>query len=104
MDGPGRCSLCRAPIPPGFFSRPELLQRSPSDLAAAATSADGGGLDKPQWFYQARGGGWWKFEERHNEEIETAFAANEPGLDTLICGKIYTIDLVNLVQVWYIIH
>merc|ERR1719322_668853 len=29
---PGCCSLCRAPIPPGFFSRPQLLQRTHSDL------------------------------------------------------------------------
>ena len=91
-DGPGCCSLCRAPIPPGFFreaiqyifrimkslkispkkssqrirdeckqiksrskylsnglsiSRPELLQRTRSDLASSA--ADNNNW---QWFYQ----------------------------------------------------
>ena len=47
---------------------------------------------------QARGGGWWKFERRHNEDIEAAFAAGATSTDLLICGKIYTIDLANRVQ------
>ena len=93
---PSCCSLCRAPIPPGFFSRPTLLQRTRSDLASA--SALEGGLDSWQWFYQARSGGWWKFERRHSEDIEEAFLTGTRSFDTLICGKLYTIDLVNLVQ------
>ena len=32
------------------------------------------------------------------QEIETAFLAGTPRIDTLICGKIYTIDLCNRVQ------
>ena len=46
--GSGCCSLCRAPIPPGFFSRPQLLQRTLSDLASTSES----GLNSWQWFYQ----------------------------------------------------
>ena len=45
-DGPGRCSICRAPIPPGFFRRPELLQRTRADLVSA------GDNNNWQWFYQ----------------------------------------------------
>ena len=77
-------------LPP---SRPELLQRTRSDLASSA--ADNNNW---QWFYQARGGGWWKFEGRHNEDIEAAFTTGTPSIDILICGKIYTIDLANRVQ------
>ena len=54
-DGPGCCSLCRAPIPPGFFSRPELLQRSRSDFeASSAAAADNNNW---QWFYQVGNSG-----------------------------------------------
>ncbi len=87
------CSLCRAPIPVGFFQRPNLLQRSRSDLAGATA-----GVNNWQWFYEARSGGWWKFEERTNREIEEAFNRDELEFDTLICGSLYTIDLVNLCQ------
>jgi len=93
-DGPGCCSLCRAPIPPGFFGfrLPWLLQRTRDDLASSADN------NNWHWFYQARGGGWWKFEARHSEDIEAAFVAGAASTDLLICGKVYTIDLANRVQ------
>ena len=46
VDGPGRCSLCRAPIPPGFLRRPELLQRTRAELVSASDD------NNWQWFYQ----------------------------------------------------
>jgi E3 ubiquitin-protein ligase RNF146 len=87
------CSLCRAPIPQGFFERPELLQRTRSDLASSMV-----GVNNWQWFYQSRGGGWWKFEERNNQDIEDAFHAGQEQMDTLICGNMYTVDFVSLCQ------
>ena len=87
------CSLCRAPIPTGFSQRPELLQRTRSDLASSTV-----GVNNWQWFYESRSGGWWKFETRLNDEIEEAFQKQATDFDTLIVGSLYTIDLVNLCQ------
>jgi len=39
------------------------------------------------WFYEG-GNGWWKFEERHNEEIEKAFVSGHRDVDMLICGQV----------------
>ena len=46
----------------------------------------------PQWFYEGRGGGWWKFEVRLNQEIEEGYSAGALAMETLICGNLYVVD------------
>ena len=91
------CSVCRRRIPVGFLKRRNVLKRSKSDLAASTKQTETS--SGHEWFYEGRGGGWWRFEGRNNEDIEDAFE-RDPDVDyeTLICGHIYVIDFVNMVQ------
>ncbi len=50
-----------------------------------------------QWFYEGRDG-WWKFEVRHNRELEEAFHGGLNMYETLICGHVYTIDFSRMIQ------
>ena len=62
---------------------------------------DGGGVNDDQqkwtWFYEGRNG-WWRFEERNNDEIEETYLRGAQNLETLICGNLYVIDLVRMEQ------
>ncbi len=47
---------------------------------------------------QGKSGGWWKFEERNNAELERSFLQGLQVLETLICGTIYVLDFVSMEQ------
>ena len=49
------------------------------------------------WYYEGRNG-WWRFEERNSEELETEFRRGGGQVETLICGQLYVIDLVRMEQ------
>eukprot|EP00095_Tigriopus_kingsejongensis_P008297 snap_masked-scaffold948_size77650-processed-gene-0.6 protein:Tk08297 transcript:snap_masked-scaffold948_size77650-processed-gene-0.6-mRNA-1 annotation:"e3 ubiquitin-protein ligase rnf146" len=86
------CSLCRQPIPRGYLKRPDLVQRTHSDLRGEETA------DQPwQWFYEGRNG-WWKFERRNSEEIEACFQDQQSRSELLICGHLYVIDFQAMMQ------
>ena len=40
-------------------------------------------------------GGWWQYESRISEEVESAFKAGEKRIEITICGELYVIDLDN---------
>lgn len=42
--------------------------------------------------------GWWQYDTRSTEEIETAFSQNISSYELLICGDLYVIDFENKVQ------
>ena len=50
-----------------------------------------------QWFYEGRNG-WWRFEERNNEELEENFSLGQKMFETMICGNLYMIDFQAMEQ------
>lgn len=42
--------------------------------------------------------GWWKYDQRSNEEIEEAFEKKLNKIEILICGELYILDLIQNVQ------
>lgn len=69
----GRCPLCRTPIPPTFFDDLRISERGKSGKKQAAEaredSAERAAVAKQEeeefeWFYEARNGGWWRYETR----------------------------------------
>lgn len=42
--------------------------------------------------------GWWKYDERSNEDIEEASKQNLNAIQILICGELYIIDFKQKVQ------
>uniref|UniRef100_A0A914VGI4 E3 ubiquitin-protein ligase n=1 Tax=Plectus sambesii TaxID=2011161 RepID=A0A914VGI4_9BILA len=103
----GRCPLCRTPIPPTFFDdlRISADKKVPSKSTAFAEDAtakeapvekeDG---DEFEWYYEARNGGWWRYETRQETELEAAFAEEKDRLELLIAGHVYVVDLQLMLQ------
>ncbi|XP_005107732.1 E3 ubiquitin-protein ligase rnf146 [Aplysia californica] len=85
-----RCALCRQQIPADFFCQPNLVEWD--SLENPVTFDDGYG-----WFY---GGvnGWWQYDERTSQELETHHKAGHASCELLIAGYVYIIDLTNMVQ------
>ncbi len=107
----GRCSLCRKPIPNDFLEG-HWKKRTRKDLELSSKGV--GQQQVPslskkvaldvhhsicvrQWFYEGRDG-WWKFEVRHNQELEEAFQNGLNTCEALICGHIYVIDFTRMIQ------
>jgi len=89
----------RAAIPAGFLDQPHLLQRSRSDLESATLGVQDvqGQRNQYQWFYQGKNG-WWKFEARCSQELEDCQNEGVQRHETMICGNLYVIDFVSMVQ------
>lgn len=86
----GTCALCRQPIPTELVSKPKY-----QSSANKGSVAD----DSVQWLYQAKDGGWWMYEQRLINEIETAYKTGQKHkLDVQISGFMYVIDLRQMVQ------
>ncbi|XP_062130457.1 uncharacterized protein LOC133841762 isoform X4 [Drosophila sulfurigaster albostrigata] len=66
-----RCAMCRREIPAEFLDHPQLVNGIDDIYATRATE------DGYQWYYEGRNGGWWAYDERTNDDIETAFKAFE---------------------------
>ncbi|KAM8708099.1 hypothetical protein ACLKA7_015122 [Drosophila subpalustris] len=66
-----RCAMCRREIPAEFLDHPQLVNGI-DDICATRATEDG-----YQWYYEGRNGGWWAYDVRTNEDIETAFKAYE---------------------------
>uniref|UniRef100_F1LCK5 E3 ubiquitin-protein ligase n=1 Tax=Ascaris suum TaxID=6253 RepID=F1LCK5_ASCSU len=117
----GVCPLCRKPIFAGIFRDPILTTE---DNSAAEPSCSQAVLDKsslkdcsieekeeskeevPQsdeksaarWFYQARHGGWWRYEQRQEHDIEKAFLKGDRQIELLIAGYTYCINFSDRCQ------
>jgi E3 ubiquitin-protein ligase RNF146 len=88
-----RCAMCRREIPPDYLHNPELL----SELGVGSGAEAHGFEDGGQWFYEGRNG-WWLYDERTSQEIETAFSAEEQRCELLIAGFLYIIDFEHMLQ------
>ena len=87
MSNAGTCSLCRSPIPPHFFRHPQV------HVDQDAEKNHGNFF----WYYEGRNG-WWRFDERNNDDLESAFQEGKGIVHFLICGNMYVIDFKNMVQ------
>lgn len=87
------CPFCRASVPRDFALKPKVVE--PSLVETAVTSkAD----DKPQWYYEGRRDGWWLYDPRTTEEIETAYKDKKTKCIVQVAGFNYIIDFDKMVQ------
>ncbi|EFO26284.1 WWE domain-containing protein [Loa loa] len=106
----GACPLCRKSIPCNIFLDPVLatLAGQPTTVGIA-TSAKSISIvaenivsrknaEKVKWFYGARNGGWWRYERRHESEIEEAYQHGLHSIDLLIAGSLFCINFINMFQ------
>jgi len=90
------CSLCRNSIPEGYLESAHVLAKASLDLDDSLP-LQAGEEQGWQWFYQGRNG-WWKFEERNNEELEENYSLGQKIFETMICGNLYIIDFQAMEQ------
>ncbi|XP_017072462.1 uncharacterized protein LOC108108795 isoform X3 [Drosophila eugracilis] len=62
-----RCAMCRREIPAEFLDHPQLVNGI-EDICTTRATEDG-----YQWYYEGRNGGWWAYDSRTNESIESAY-------------------------------
>jgi len=89
------CSLCRKDIPHGYLESAQVLAKASLDLNDTPPLLDD--EEEWQWFYEGRNG-WWRFEERNNEELEENFSLGKQMFETMICGNLYMIDFQAMEQ------
>uniref|UniRef100_A0A915PQS4 E3 ubiquitin-protein ligase n=1 Tax=Setaria digitata TaxID=48799 RepID=A0A915PQS4_9BILA len=108
----GACPLCRKRIPCSIFLDPVVKtladQSTTTGSMAAATESLGSAgeyitsrvknVDEVQWFYGARHGGWWRYERRHENEIEEAYQHGLHSIDLLIAGSLYCVNFDSMCQ------
>lgn len=97
----GACSLCRQDIPDNFLDDSQVISGALDDVDSqelAPSSSDQPSQSQAwSWFYEGRNG-WWRFEERCNEDLETTFLSGNQSFETIICGQLYVIDFVRMEQ------
>ncbi|XP_028165640.1 E3 ubiquitin-protein ligase rnf146 isoform X1 [Ostrinia furnacalis] len=86
------CAMCRAQIPADYLDHPVLLEKN-----SQQQSADENESVENQWYYEGRNG-WWKYDERSNNELESAFSAGDTNCALLLAGAVYTIDFQSMIQ------
>ena len=85
-----RCALCRQEIPADFFAKPVLVRNENLEQTIKFD-------DEYQWYYEGRNG-WWKYDDRTSQEIESHHKTGEKLFELLIAGFLYIIDLDNMIQ------
>lgn len=79
----------------------QIAKRDASPSAAPAPSPlnlDASLLDdnlpeeKMYWLYRGKNQGWWRFDPRHERDIDEAYNKDEDHCEVLICGRTYVID------------
>ncbi|CAL8092496.1 unnamed protein product [Orchesella dallaii] len=85
------CPMCRALIPATALINPVL--KNPNELSNGVKM-----VNRREWYYQGRQGGWWQYDERTMQELERAFSQKLPTLQLTISGRCYTVDFSQMVQ------
>ncbi|KAF1761053.1 hypothetical protein GCK72_009307 [Caenorhabditis remanei] len=77
----------------------EKRDTSPSETPApSALNLDASLLDdnlpeeKMYWLYRGKNQGWWRFDPRHERDIDKAYNNDEDHCEVTICGRTYVID------------
>lgn len=87
-----KCALCRQVIPAEFFNAPKLIRLDELKDKSMTIFDEG-----YQWFYEGRNG-WWQYDERTSQELETRYKKGDKMFELLIAGFLYVIDLENMRQ------
>ncbi|XP_023946157.2 E3 ubiquitin-protein ligase RNF146 [Bicyclus anynana] len=87
-----KCAICRTNIPADYFDHPVLLDNPDTDEILEPEN------EKYHWYYEGRNG-WWKYDERSNVDLESAFNSNEAQCLLLLAGTLYVVDLQNNIQI-----
>ena len=88
-----KCALCRQPIPPTAILAPQEVCTPHESTVPQPSSSD-----HYQWLYEARGGGWWAYEERLSAEIEKAYNQNLERVHVQVSGYMYVVDFKEMKQ------
>lgn len=86
------CALCRQRISPDVLNNPSVVNR---DEIESTVQKSG---ESHRWYYEARNGGWWLYEQRTSTEMERAFKDNKPSVRLQVSGFYYVIDFEKMVQ------
>ncbi|XP_034831563.2 E3 ubiquitin-protein ligase RNF146-like [Maniola hyperantus] len=86
-----KCAICRTHIPADYFDHPVLLDNFNTDETLETEN------EKYHWYYEGRNG-WWKYDERSNIDLESAYNSNETECLLLLAGTLYCVDFENKVQ------
>lgn len=89
------CALCRQPIPQHCIVSPPL-----------SGTGEGVGEEgrKTCWYYEAKSGGWWEYEERVRLELEKQYQSLETSNEDndqfviYISGFPYVVDFTKMIQ------
>ncbi|XP_072947510.1 E3 ubiquitin-protein ligase rnf146-like [Epargyreus clarus] len=87
-----KCAMCRKQIPLDYLDHPVLLENPVSQQISASCNNE-----EYQWYYEGRNG-WWKYDERSNIELESAFNTGETECMLLLAGALYCVDFQNMLQ------
>ena len=91
----GSCSMCRKDIPDDYLDSSQVLTEALEDVKGEDEGSSSN--QEWSWFYEGRNG-WWRFEERNNDDLEEAFLSGRQELETIICGHLYVINFVRMEQ------
>ncbi|KAK6637626.1 hypothetical protein RUM44_008048 [Polyplax serrata] len=86
-----RCAMCRQDIPVDYLDKPRLLK--PVDIENSSKGFEDGHL----WFYEGHNG-WWQYDERTSQELESAYQKGERCCELLIAGFLYIADFDKMLQ------
>lgn len=85
------CALCRHKISPEVLDHPDVVNRGEIQSSIKESG-------ESKWYYEAKNGGWWLYEQRTSDEIEKAFNDRKKTLRLQISGFYYIIDFESMVQ------
>ncbi|XP_024889403.1 E3 ubiquitin-protein ligase rnf146-like [Temnothorax curvispinosus] len=86
-----RCPMCRQEISPDFLERPQLVEVEEPQKESEHPE------EEYQWFYEGRNG-WWKYDPRTSNDLETIYKLEDAQCELLICGMLYVIDFEKKCQ------
>ncbi|CAO4379424.1 unnamed protein product [Caenorhabditis nigoni] len=120
------CPMCRGKIDLGIFNLPSqvldlkmdvpispvvvqksraAINRADGNTTVSAINFDDTPEDTPKkdqrkmyWLYRGKSQGWWRFDPRHERDIEESYRNGNLHCDVLICGRTYIIDFQRKCQ------
>lgn len=87
---PSGSSMQRPEIPPGGLV-PVQGATVPVTVPTTLLAAE------YRWFYEGFAG-WWQYDDRTSDELESAFVKQLPSYEVQVAGYIYTVDFVHMTQ------
>ena len=97
----GACPYCRQTFSDAFIT---TIRTNPSEILNLGQSIDAqitelfDRFPDGLWAYEGRMRGYWLFTENIQNEIQTCLAEGRTRFETLLCGQMVTIDVLNRVQ------